>query len=55
VRLSALSVLLYPHCPTGHHPGSVHAYLVGYPVKHTVIPFPLQYACGCEDPRRARW
>lgn len=47
--LADISVLLYAACPTGHHSGSVRATMNEFGAKH--IPFPLQYDCGCTDPR----
>jgi hypothetical protein len=47
--IADISVLLYAQCPTGKHPGSVRGTLDGIGRKR--IPYPLQYDCGCEDPR----
>jgi hypothetical protein len=44
------SALLYAACPSGEHPGSVRATLNGLG-QHRII-YPLEYDCGCEDPRK---
>ncbi len=46
------AVLLSAACPTGQHVGSVIATL--QPSGKVVVPWPPQYLCGCEDPRRER-
>lgn len=51
--IADISVLLFAACPTGKHVGSVKGLL--YPNgKRVILGPPLQYECGCEDPRDSR-